>query len=299
MSTKWTTDNIPDQSGKVVIITGANNGIGYEAAKALALKNAQVILAVRDMTKGENAKASILEEFPQAQLEISLLDLASLKSVETFATEFRTNHKSLDLLINNAGIMIPPYSKTEDGFESQMGTNHLGHFALTARLFDILDDTPNSRIINVSSGAHRYGNLDFDDLDWSSRRFLRWRAYGDSKISNLYFTFELQRRIAQSDSKVIVAAAHPGYSATGLQKTLFLKILNILVAQSAAMGALPTLKAAIDPSVQPGNYFGPSGPGEMRGFPVEVHANKLAQDQNIAEKLWEVFEQLTGVTFNV
>ncbi|MCF7807366.1 MAG: SDR family NAD(P)-dependent oxidoreductase [Candidatus Marinimicrobia bacterium] len=299
MSEKWTTNNIPDQSGRTVIVTGSNNGIGYEAAKTLAMKNAQVILAVRDLEKGAQAKNNILKEFPQAQLQVMHLDLANLKTVDSFASEFSGSNSRLDLLINNAGIMIPPYSKTEDGFESQMGTNHLGHFALTAKLFDMLDSTPGSRIVNVSSGAHKMGNLNFDDLHWEDRRYIPWRAYGDSKISNLYFTFELRRRIESSESRVLVAVAHPGYSATGLQKLAFLKFLNIIVAQSAAMGALPTLRAATAPEVRAGDYFGPDGVGEMRGFPEKVEAKELAHDEEIASKLWAVSEELTGVTFKI
>lgn len=299
MSSKWTTDNIPDQTGRTVIITGSNSGIGFEAAKALALKNARVFLAVRNLEKGEAAKAAIVSEFPQANVEVALLDLSSLRSVASFSEAFIKANDHLDLLINNAGIMIPPYGKTEDGFESQMGTNHLGHFALTSKLFPLLVKTADSRIVNVSSGAHKAGNIDFDDIHWESRKYSPWRAYGDSKIANLYFTFELFRRIERSDSKVKVVAAHPGYTATGLQKSRFLKMLNALVAQSGPMGALPTLKAAIDPDVSSGDYFGPSGLGEMRGYPQKVTSNKLSHDEDIARKLWTRSEELTGVTFKI
>jgi len=299
MNSNWTTNNIPDQSGRVAIITGANNGIGFEAAKALAGKGAHVILAVRNQTKGNAAKADILSVFPKAKLEVLILDLSSIKSVVAFSEKITTNNDRLDLLINNAGIMIPPYGKTEDGFESQMGTNHMGHFVLTSKLFKLLDKTPESRIVNVSSGAHKAGNLNFDDLHWETRNYTPWKAYGDSKISNLYFTFELKRRIEKSASNIKAVAAHPGYSATGLQKSAFLKVLNFLVAQPGHMGALPTLRAAIDPDVKAGDYYGPTGFGEMRGYPERVKPNKLSQDEEIAKRLWEVSEDLTGQPFSI
>ncbi len=295
----WTADNIPDQTGRTALITGSNNGIGFEAAKALALKNAHVTLAVRNMEKGEAAKSAILNQSSSAHVEVSYLDLASLESVANFANGFLVDHSTLDLLINNAGIMIPPYSKTKDGFESQMGTNHLGHFALTAKLYDLIDQTTDSRIVNISSGAHKAGNLNFDDLHWENRRYTAWRAYGDSKIANLYFTFELKRRIEKSGSSIKVAAAHPGYAATGLQKSAFLKFMNILVAQSAQMGALPTLMAATDPNIKSGDYVGASRFMEMRGYPKKVYASKLAHDEKTALQLWEVSEALTGTTLSI
>jgi len=296
---KWTTDNIPDQAGRVVIITGSNSGIGFEAARALALKNATVILAVRNLEKGAAAKAAIVNEYSAAKVDVALLDLSSLKSVNIFAESFTKGNDRLDQLINNAGIMIPPYGKTEDGFESQIGTNHLGHFALTSKLFKLLDKTPDSRIVNLSSGAHKAGNIDFDDINWEKRKYSAWKAYGDSKIANLYFTFELKRRIGNSKSEVKVAAAHPGYTATGLQKSAFLKALNFVVAQPGPMGALPTLRAAIDPDVKTGDYFGPSGIAEMRGFPKKVSANKLAHDEIISQKLWDESEKLTSLKFAI
>jgi len=298
-NSNWTTENIPDQSGRTAIVTGGNSGIGFEAARALALKNASIILAVRNLEKGAIAKAAIIKEYSDAKVSVALLDLSSLKSVNAFAESFTKANEKLDLLINNAGIMIPPYSKTEDGFESQMGTNHLGHFVLTSKLFSLLDKTPDSRIVNLSSGAHKAGNLNFGDLQWEKRKYSAWRAYGDSKIANLYFTFELKRRIGKNESKVKVVAAHPGYTATGLQKSAFLKALNFLVAQPGPQGALPTLRAAIDPDTKTGDYYGPSGFGEMRGFPKKVYANKLAHDERIAKKLWQVSEELTGVTFKL
>jgi len=295
----WTTDNIPDQTGMLVIVTGSNSGIGFEAAKVLAKKNAHVILAVRNIEKGEAAKTNIIKEFSAAKVDIAQLDLASLKSVQTFTEAFTKNHEKLDLLINNAGIMIPPYSKTEDGFESQMGTNHLGHFALTAQLFPLLKTTKGSRIVNVSSTAHNMGNINFDDLAWESRKYIPWKAYGDSKVANLYFTNELGKRMKSAGINVITTAAHPGYAATGLQKGFFLKFLNIIVAQSGFMGAMPTLMAAIDPEASSGNFYGPSGFAQQRGFPKLVTPNKLSQDEVIGKRLWAISEELTGVEFPV
>ncbi|MCW8850343.1 MAG: oxidoreductase, partial [Melioribacteraceae bacterium] len=190
----WTTENIPDQKGRIAVITGSSSGIGYEAAKVLANKSAKVILAVRNLTKGEIAKSNIVGQNKSADVEVMKIDLSDLASVKSFVKEYKGKYNQLDLLINNAGVMIPPYSKTKDGFELQMGTNHFGHFALTLQLIDIIQATPNSRIVNVASAAHKYGNINFDDLNWENRKYKSWRAYGDSKIANLYFTKELAKR---------------------------------------------------------------------------------------------------------
>ncbi|NQV16448.1 SDR family NAD(P)-dependent oxidoreductase [bacterium] len=296
-SSNWTIDNIPDQSGRIIIITGANSGIGFEAAKVLAAKSAEVILAVRNQEKGDLAKTRIIKNYPEAKVQVMLLDLADLKSVQAFCTAFVTKYKKLDILINNAGIMIPPYGKTVDGFESQFGTNHLGHFALTAQLFDLLKDTSDSRIVNLSSTAHKMGNPNFEDLNWEKRKYVAWKAYGDSKIANLYFTYALTEIIKNADLEITVTAAHPGYAATELQKSLWLKILNVLMAQSGSMGALPTLMAAIDPDAKSGNFYGPSGFAQQRGYPKEVLSNKLSYDAEIASRLWAVSEEMTGVKF--
>ncbi|MEA3286159.1 MAG: oxidoreductase [Candidatus Marinimicrobia bacterium] len=296
---KWTTQNIPDQSGRVIIITGANSGIGFEAAKALAEKNAEIILAVRNQEKGETAIAQIQKELPKAKLSVRLLDLANLASVKTFADQFNADFQQLDLLINNAGIMVPPYGKTVDGFESQFGTNHLGHFALTAQLYTQLRSTPNSRIINVSSNAHKMGKLDFDDLNWGKRRYMAWKAYGDSKIANLYFTYELSRKIQAAGDSIVVTAAHPGLTASNLAKGAVIQFFNTIFAQDGPMGALPTLMAAVEPSAKSGNYYGPSGMSEWRGYPKLVSSNKLSHDVDIAAKLWTISEELTGVKFQI
>ncbi len=295
----WTTDNIPDQKGRTILITGANSGIGFETAKALAAKNGEIVLAVRDLEKGEAAKALILTEHNNAKIQVMLLDLMKLESVKSFAESFKKAHSKLDLLINNAGIMVPPYEKTVDGFESQFGTNHLGHFALTAQLFEVLKGTPNSRIVNVSSNAHKMGTLNFDDLSWENRRYIAWKAYGDSKIANLYFSYELSRRIQASKLQVLVTAAHPGLTRTNLAKSKLLRGLNVLIAQSMEMGALPTLMAAVEPTAQSGDYFGPSNFSEWRGYPKQVQSNKLSHNMDIAARLWSVSEKLTGFSFEI
>ncbi len=297
---KWNMDNIPDQKGRIAIVTGSSSGIGFETARVLAGKNATIIIAVRNLGKGNNAAGKIKAQYKNAVVHIMELDLANLNSVKTFADNFIKNYSRLDLLINNAGVMIPPYSKTVDGFELQFGTNYLGHFALTSLLFHLIKNTTNSRIVNVSSTAHRSGNLDFDDLNWEKRKYKAWRAYGDSKISNLYFTYELQKKLDNEKIKVIVAASHPGWTATDLQRhSKVFEFLNGFFAQKIDMGALPTLYAATAADVTGGDYFGPSGWQEWRGYPKKVESNALSHDKNIASKLWDVSEKLTGIKFNM
>ena len=297
---KWDASNIAGQSGRIVIVTGSSSGIGFETAKVLAGKNANIIIAVRNLDKGNLAADRIKLQYKNAAVSVMELDLANLKSIRTFADNFRKKYSHLDLLINNAGVMIPPYSKTGDGFELQFGTNHLGHFALTALLINLVRETKNSRIINVSSAAHKSGTIDFDDLNWAKRKYSAWRAYGDSKIANLYFTYELHRRLDIAGSKVIVAAAHPGWTATELQRHSGIFIaLNSLFAQNVFMGALPTLYAATADNVCGGDYFGPSGWQEWRGYPKKVESNELSHDRNIAAQLWNVSEKLTNITFKL
>ena len=300
MNKKWDESQIPDQNGRVVIVTGASSGIGLETARALAEKGARVILAVRNENKGRNALQIINRRVPRAKLDLMKLDLADLNSIATFVAEFKTRFNRLDLLINNAGIMIPPYSRTKDGFELQMGTNHLGHFALSAQLFDILKHTPDARIVKVSSMAHRYGNINFDDLHWEKRKYKAWRAYGDSKLANLYFTYHLADLLNDKSISVKVSAAHPGWTATDLQRySAFFQLANRFFAQNPAMCALPTLRAAIDPAVQCGDYFGPEGFKEIRGHPVKVDSNTHSKDSKMAQRLWQVSQELTNVSFNV
>ncbi|UUO16734.1 SDR family NAD(P)-dependent oxidoreductase [Dolichospermum heterosporum] len=298
---KWNTENILSQKGRIVIVTGSSSGIGYETARVLANKQASVIIAVRNLEKGNKALAEIIQQNKDADVRVMELDLANLASVNNFAENFQKNYSRLDLLINNAGVMIPPYSKTTDGFELQFGTNHLGHFALTGQLLKLLISTKASRIVNVSSGAHNFGKLDFDDLNWEKRNYAQWTAYGDSKLANLYFTYELDRKLKEQGINTLVTASHPGWTATELQRTAgdVMKYLNGIFAQDITMGALPTLRAAIEEGLKGAEYFGPNGFMEISGYPVKVESNQLSKDRAIAQKLWVVSEQLTGVKFEL
>jgi NAD(P)-dependent dehydrogenase (short-subunit alcohol dehydrogenase family) len=305
MSNQWTQNDIPDLTGKVIIVTGANSGIGFEAAKELARKGAQTILACRSMDKAQAALDQILAEIPTAKAEIMQLDLARQASVRQFADEFKAKYDRLDVLANNAGIMWPPYSKTEDGFESQFGTNHLGHFALTGLLIDHLLNTPRARVVNVSSIGHRNGIMDFDNLMFEGGKdYSRHGAYARSKLANLLFTYELQRKFDAINADAIAAAAHPGGTSTNLSRHVeerwyfrALRPLFELLAQSAAMGALPTLRAAVDPEAKGGQYYGPGGFMEYRGYPVVVQSNGASHNKADAKRLWEVSEELTGVHY--
>jgi hypothetical protein len=305
---QWLDQNIPDLDGKTAVITGANSGIGYEAARLLAQKNAHVVLAVRNTAKGGKAAREIRSAAPQADVEVMALDLADLASVRQFAGAFSAHHDRLDLLINNAGVMAIPYQKTKDGFEMQFGTNHLGHFALTGHLLPLLQNTPGARVVTVSSGMHRFGDIDFANLN-GEQGYKKWGAYAQSKLANLLFTYELQRRLAAAGSSLLGVAAHPGYAATNLQyggsdrsdssmQARFMHVLNKVVAQSAEMGALPTVYAAASPVVQGGDYIGPKGPAEQRGWPTRVQSNGRSHDVQAAARLWAVSEELTGVSYD-
>ncbi len=304
---QWTAESMPDLSGKVIVVTGGNSGIGFAASRQLAAKGAQVVLACRDAKKAESAAAAIRTEAPGATVKVMALDLASLQSVRAFATAFEQAHDRLDVLCNNAGVMALPYRKTADGFEMQFGTNHLGHFALTGLLCGRLRATPGARVVTVSSTAHRVGRIRFDDLNWESG-YRKWLAYGQSKLANLLFAYELQRRIDAAGAPFISAACHPGYAATNLQAagprmegSSFMESMtglgNRLFAQSAAMGALPTLYAATAPDVRGGDYIGPDGLGETWGYPKKVSSNARSQDRDVAARLWRRSEELTGVRF--
>jgi NAD(P)-dependent dehydrogenase (short-subunit alcohol dehydrogenase family) len=298
MSTeKWTTKNIPDMRGKTVIITGANSGIGYEAARALATRNARVIMACRNLEKGEQAASKIRAETPTADLKVMALDLADLASVRRFAEAFLGENTHLDILINNAGIMAVPYGKTVDGFEMQIGTNHFGHFLLTGLLFDSLEKTPKSRVVTVSSYAHAIGRINFDDLN-SEKSYQRWLAYGQSKLANLLFAYELQRRTSQKSKNPVSVAVHPGYAATNLQHTSWsFSLLNPIFAQSPEMGALPTLYAATSPDIRGGEFIGPDSFFGQRGYPTKTHSSRRSYDEETARRLWEISEQATGVSY--
>lgn len=296
---KWTTADIPDQTGRTAVITGANTGLGYETATALAAKGAHVVLAVRNLEKGKAAADLIARAHPGASVAIQELDLTSLDSVRSAADALRANYTSIDLLINNAGVMMTPKSTTKDGFELQFGTNHLGHFALTNLLLDRVVATPGSRVVTVSSVGHRFARngIRFDDLQWE-RSYSRVGAYGQAKLANLMFTYELQRRLQGTDT--IAVAAHPGGSRTELTRNLpplvayASGILEPLF-QGADMGALPTLNAATDPGVIGGQYYGPDGFGEQRGYPKVVASSAASHDVEAQRRLWAVSEELTSV----
>jgi NAD(P)-dependent dehydrogenase (short-subunit alcohol dehydrogenase family) len=294
---KWTEENIPDQSGKVAIVTGSNSGIGYETARALAKSGAEVVLAVRNTEAGRTAAERIKNEIPAAQCEAMQLDLSSLASVRSFVEAFQQKHQKLDLLINNAGVMVPPYSKTKDGFELQFGVNHLGHFALTGLLLDLILKTPNSRIVTVSSMAHRQGEITFEDLNREAE-YKPMATYGQSKLANLLFTYELQRKLDRKGTGTLAVAAHPGWTATELQRhSGLINFLNRFFAQTPREGAWPTLYAATAMNVQGADYYGPDGFYEMKGHPKKVTSNNKSQDKAVADRLWNVSEELTGVQF--
>ena len=293
---RWTATHIPDQTGRVAVITGANTGLGYETATALAAKGARVVLAVRNLDKGKAAADLITRAHPGADVSVTELDLTSLQSVRDAADQIRAGFDQIDLLVNNAGVMMTPKSTTTDGFELQFGTNHLGHFAFTGLLLDRLLATPLSRVVSVSSNGHRVGRIRFDDLQ-STRRYSRMGAYGQSKLANLLFTYELQRRLSGTDT--IAVAAHPGGSDSELSRYLpgALQLAFGPLSQSTEMGALPTLRAATDPGVSGGEYYGPGGLLEMRGYPELVASSGRSHDVDVARRLWTVSEELTGVVF--
>lgn len=306
MTQRWTENDVPDQTGRVAIITGSNTGLGYDNARALAGRGAKVVMAVRDTAKGEAAADRIRSITPGADIAVHKLDLGSLASVRQAAAELSTDYPRIDLLINNAGVMYPPKQNTSDGFELQFGTNHLGHFALTGLLLPNLLPVDGSRVVVVASIAHNIrAKIDFDDLQWDKRRYDRVASYGQSKLANLMFTYELQRRLAAAKAKTIAVAAHPGVAATELVRHvpgaslpgvswLSGKLLN-----TSELGALATLRAATDPSVQGGQYWGPDGFRELRGYPVLVTSNNQSHDVATQQRLWQVSEELTGVSYPV
>jgi len=301
----WNTTHIQDLTGRTIIITGGNSGLGFEAAKALSEKGAWVIIACRSTEKGEAARNEIVAIHPNANITIMELDLMDLKSIRNFADQFKKKYSHLDILVNNAGIMMVPHRLTKDGFESQIGTNHLGHFALTGLLLDLLKKTPKSRVVNVSSMAHKSGVMDFDNLLYTNGEgYTPMKAYGRSKLSNLLFTYELQRFFETNKIDCIALAAHPGVSDTNLfnhaaPKWLMkvLKPLFLFMTQPAAMGALPELRAATDPNAKGSEYYGPNGKREIKGYPILVKSTKEAQNIEAGRKLWEISEKLTSVVY--
>ncbi|WP_030161744.1 oxidoreductase [Glycomyces sp. NRRL B-16210] len=299
MSTRWTTDDIPDQAGRTVLVTGANSGLGLETARALARRGAHIILAVRSEPKGRAAARAINETVPGADLEVRRLDLSDLDSVRDFADGFGG---PLDALVNNAGIMTPPRALTKQGHESQFATNHLGHFALTGLLLDRIGEGRDPRVVTVSSLAHHHGSIHFDDLT-GERRYGPLKYYAQSKLANLLFGIELDRRLRAAGSPIRSLIAHPGLAATELAQSmnaparLITRLVVPLTSQPAAAGALPQLYAATDPRAEGGQYIGPDGRGERKGAPVVVQPKQEAKDPELAKRLWDVSEELTGVRF--
>jgi NAD(P)-dependent dehydrogenase (short-subunit alcohol dehydrogenase family) len=305
-SGKWTARDVPDQHGRIALITGANSGIGLETAKVLAARGALLVLAGRDPGRTLAAAGQVRAAAAGAKVETAELDLASLDSVRAAAADIAGRFERLDLLINNAGVMFTPHQRTKDGFELQFGTNHLGHFALTGLLLPAMLAVPGSRVVTVSSNAHRTGRIDLDDL-MSSRRYNRYTAYGQSKLANLMFTYELQRRLAAAGAATIATAAHPGTARTELTRHMAsvassamssrFRALNSWWVQDAVMGALPTLRAATDPAATGGAYYGPDGLMQMTGYPVLVRSTGRSQNAEVQRRLWAESEKLTGVSY--
>ncbi len=306
MSDRWSEGDIPDLTGRVILITGANSGLGFEVARACAQHGAHVVLACRNRAKAEAARDAIASATANSSLEILDVDLGDLDSVATAAATFRAGHDRLDVLVNNAGLMAIPHQTTAQGFEMQLGVNHLAAYALTGRLLDRLLATEGSRVVAVSSVGHKPGKIDFDDLQ-SERHYGPWQAYFQSKLANLLFTYELQRKLAAHGASTIAVASHPGGSDTNLghePSGVLGRLMNMarpvsqFVMQPAAMGALPTLRAAVDPAVEGGQYYGPDGFMEQRGYPKLVGSTKRSHDVEAAQRLWTVSESLTGVGYS-
>lgn len=298
---KWTANEIPDQKGRIIFITGANSGIGYETARALAQKNATVIMACRSLSKANEAKANIQKEIPKADLVVLELDLSDLASIHKCVETFKKSYDKLDVLINNAGVMATPYSKTKQGFEMQIGTNYLGHFALSGLLLPLLYKVQGSRIVTLSSVGAKYGKIDLKDIMSEHKKYKKYDVYSQAKLANLVFGLELARRLKAANSKTISIAVHPGGSPTNLQKTsgfLMKHILTPLLSQSADKAALPSLRAATDPKVLNGTYWGPTGFMNLKGYPGQAEVPKQANDTETGEDLWVMGEKLTGVQYS-
>ena len=307
MSGKWTQLDIPDQTGKVIVITGANSGLGLECTKILAGKGGHVVMAVRNMSKGEAAREEVLALHPTASLHVMQADMGDLSSVKAFAEAFKAKYDRLDILLNNAGIMAVPYQTTVDGFEMQLGVNHLGHFALTAHLIDVIINTPGARIHSVSSSANYMGSINFDDIN-SEKDYGRWDAYGQSKLANVFFAYELQNRLTAAGVDAISNVSHPGFvignlqansvekSGTGLEALAYRFLVGPLMAQDISMGVLPMLYGMTAKDAKGGVFYGPRTLN-MRGYPAQKKPNKAAHNDADLKRFWEVSEQMTGVTF--
>ena len=304
---KWTQANIPDLTGKIIIVTGANSGLGLECATTFAEKGATVVMAVRSIQKGEQAKADILKQHPQARLDLMKLDVGDLKSVREFADAFKSKYDRLDILLNNAGVMAIPRQLTPDGFETQLGVNHLGHFALTGLLLDVIIQTPQARIHNVSSSVNYFGTINFDDL-MGEQNYNRWGAYGQSKLANVFFTFELQKRLSAAGYDTIANVSHPGVvignlqansmaqSGTSVGEGILYRLIQLFMAQDIRMGVLPMLYGMTAPDAKGGVFYGPRM-FNLRGYPAEKKPNQSAYDADALKRFWDASAQLTGVQY--
>lgn len=308
MSSKWSQHNIPNLAGKIIVITGANSGLGLESSRILASKGATVVMTARNMTKGQAAFDDIMQDQPTASLDLMQLDVGDLDAVQAFADAFKAKYDRLDILLNNAGVMAIPRQETVDGFEMQLGINHLGHFALTGHLLDIITQTPNARIHNVSSSAHYMGKINFDDL-MSEKSYSRWAAYGQSKLANVYFSNELHNRLRGAGYNTIVNSSHPGLVMGNLQtksveqsgsnlESILYRTIAPLIAQDVTMGVLPMLYAMTAPEAKSGVFYGPDFLN-MRGYPAEQQINKEAQDTDKLRRFFDLSEQLTNVTYSL
>lgn len=295
----WTSDQIVDQTGKVAIVTGANSGLGYEVALALVKKGATVVFACRNEARAKAMLDQVIKQVPHAKAKLLLLDLADLDSVHHFTNEFESTFPRLDILINNAGVMMPPYGRTKQGFEIQFGINHLAHFVLTGLLIKQLMNTTDSRIVTVSSYGHKFGNINFDDLNWTNE-YSAGAAYAQSKLANLLFCYELQRRLESVGSTTLSVAAHPGRVATNLHRYVpAMKLLNFLLSQHPGAGAWPILYAATSPDVEGGGYYGPNGFLGFTGHPKTAVSNDMSYDKDVAHQLWSASENLTRIAFDL
>jgi len=298
---KWTFADIPDQAGRTVVITGANAGVGFAAARMFALKGAAVVLACRDPRKGADAADRIRAARPVGSAEFAVLDLADLDSVGGFAAAFAAGHDRLDVLVNNAAVMWPPLSRTRQGFELQFGTNHLGHFALTGRLLPLLLCTPGARVTTTASLLQIAARIDFDDLNWERRPYSAGAAYAQSKLANMLFAQELHRRLPTGGSGPVATACHPGWTSSQITRSApaVMRIFGPLLGQRPEIGALSTLRAATDPDAAGGSYWGPGGPLELRGHPRPARTPAKARDPALAARLWAESSRLTGIDFGI
>jgi NAD(P)-dependent dehydrogenase (short-subunit alcohol dehydrogenase family) len=308
MGKKWSTEQVPSQSGKVAIVTGANSGIGFQAALALAKKDVEVILACRDLKKGEEAKTNIVNEYPKSRITCMKIDLSSLREVREFADQFHKQYNKLDLLINNAGIMMSPYKVTEDGFENQLATNYIGHFALTGLLLPVLTKTPSSRVVTLTSLSYKWAQIQFEELRSrkgyfdgldAMKSYSRRKAYGQSKRACLVFAYELQRRLSAAGYSTLSIAVHPGLSKTNLDQYFpaLIRPLGSLFLQPAQKGALPVLYAALEKVIKGGEFIGPDGFQEIRGYPTRVDSDEYSKDVQIAQRLWKVSQEMTNIYY--